>query len=209
MSTREEDPISPSSVAAHVLVLIILLIGGCVIELIKHRWEPPLVTNALLSLGEASMFLYMIGAIGKAFWWMIEQWTGRKPIPKKEGKELLRQFLPTKVEIGNVFKLGPIVRGVLTVILALLAVLLVFELFYSRKPNSNLMSYPGNKGSNGELLSLDIRRASWWPVLLTFFNQYSLSILLLFTALGGLTLIGFVSVLFLQRHKTRVGQVSH
>ena len=200
MSTRDEDPVSPASVAAHVLVLLILLVGGCLIEWIKHRWEPPLFTNALLSLGEGTMFIYMIGAVGKAFWWMVEQWKLGKPIA--QSGELLRQFMPTKMDLTEAFKPTPLIRNILTFILALLILFLLFEVIPSPgidERNARLNAKLGRE--EHVLMQVRYARPSPGEFALAFFNQYSLSLLLVFAVLTGLIVVSVLSFVFIQKYR--------
>lgn len=207
MSTQEEDPISPSSVAAHVVVLVILLTGGCLIEWIKHSWKPPLVTNALLSLGETTMFIYMIGSIGKAFWWTVGQWRSGNTVTEGRGTGLFRQFIPTKMDIANVFKPGKVFRLVVILLLSIIILFLLFEVISLRREKATIQSIqrpPVIERPHREELDrvsnyVRYRAPSSIELTLAFFNHYSLSVLMIFAALGGLTVIGVFSILLLRR----------
>jgi hypothetical protein len=198
----QKDPISPAAVAAHVLVMIILLIGSCFIEWIKRRWEPAFTTNALLGLGEGTMFLYIIGAIGKAFWWMVEQWTGDRAGIRHARASLLKQFVPTKLDIADVFRPGKVLRLIIVFVAALIIVLLFFEVTPMQQTRIELGGRRLSKTDSGILRSVEYRSPSSLWLLVAFFNNYSLFLLLTFAVLGGLTVLGILSIVLVQKRKT-------
>ena len=182
--------------------MIILLIGGCFIEWIKRQWEPAFTTSALLDLSEGTMFLYIIGAIGKAFWWMVEQWTGDRAGIRHARASLLKQFVPTKLDIADVFKPGKVLRLIIVFVVALILTLLFFEVTPIQQTRIELGGRRLGKTDSGILRSVEYRPPSSMELLLTFFNHYSLPLLVTLAVLGGLSVIGILSVLLVQKRKT-------
>ena len=124
----EEDPLSTQSISIHLLKLIIFLVGGCILEGVKHAWEPPLITNAVLNVGEVTMLVYMVGALGQAFHWSWHQWSKGQPLFAAGGKTLLKQFLPKRIKIDSILRPPRFLLRLLVFIVAVLLILAFIEI---------------------------------------------------------------------------------
>lgn len=99
MSSESNDPLSPAGASAHVFVSIILLIGGCITEWLRNRFELSWISDLILILADLVIFVYLIGALGRAFRWSLNEWTGGKTTfqPLTRGS-FFRQLIPTAVD---------------------------------------------------------------------------------------------------------------
>jgi hypothetical protein len=207
-NATEDEPLSPSRVAAHVLTLVILLIGGCLIEGIRKRYEPPIFTSAMMGLGEVTILVYMVGGLVRACKWTYNEWTGKETTVRGPGKGRLQQFIPRMIDIKNVFKPGRVVRAILILIITCAIVLSVLEFFSHSGVSTH--KYAKLKVTSGErreskALSYKIRpyvEPSFVGFVLEWFNHYSPYMLVAVGVLTGLTVIGIFSIIFVRRRET-------
>jgi hypothetical protein len=195
----EEDPLSTQSISIHLLKLIIFLVGGCVLEGIKHTLEPPLVTNAILNLGEVTMLIYMVGALGQAFHWSWHQWSKGQPIFAAGGKSLLKQFLPQRIKLESVLRPPRFLLRLLVFIIAFLVVLALIEVTTTNSPSSLSQPAVVSSGSRkaaraDDSVRLDyqlkqMRTDSFPSIFLSAFNGISVWML------GGVLILSAVAIL--------------
>ena len=208
--TDEEDPLSTANIGIHLLKLLILLAGGCVLETIKHAWEPPLVTNTMLNIGEFTILVYMVGALGQAFHWSWKQWTNGKPILAAEGRSLLKQFVPRKIDLGSALRLPRLLRQFLIWVIAFLVVFFLMEYVFvnNSQPLLNARNGAAPKSSISIFLGSPqpISRVprNLTQLAVSEFNVYSSSILIVLAALFGLAICAAVLVVLYNRRKASV-----
>jgi len=116
------------------------------LEGVKHAWEPPLITNAVLNVGEVTMLVYMVGALGQAFHWSWHQWSKGQPIFAAGGKTLLKQFLPKRIKMESILRPPRFLVRLIIFILGFLLILAVIEM-------TNLTSEPRLDHLNAKIAS--------------------------------------------------------
>lgn len=211
----EEDPLSTQSITVHLLKLIIFLVGGCVIEAIKHSWEPPLFTSAILNVGELTMFIYMLGALGQAFHWSWSQWSRGQPIFAEGEKNLLKQFLPKRINLRTAFKPPKFLLRLVIYIIAVLLILFIFEMIQMKGTNQNSSQIRLSSNDNRTLSNIEdriyyfVRPRSLPKVLVSGFNVLSLRMLGGAAILSALAVFSVVLVIIHNKRKMRHSHSKH
>lgn len=182
---KEDDPLSPANIGAHVLVLMLLMLSGCGLDWARHRYNPPLITNALVGMGEIVIAIYLLGSIGHAIRWSYEQWTGQ-PSNTSQGRSI-RQFLPRRKDVKKALTLDRTLRFIIVSIVILGVLLIVGEL----TGNTNIPS-PDPR--------LDFINPKVFYDWVRWINQKSLVIAFILAMLSVLSVISFfVTVVFRPR----------
>jgi hypothetical protein len=174
----DEEPLSPATVSAHVLVLLILLFSGCFIEWAKQRYHPPFLTNAMLAVGEVVILVYMIGSLGKAILWTINEWRGNETIVQGRKEGFWKQFIPRSENIRRATHLGRIRRIIVIIIVFMLL------MFFTEINRSDIMMYPPRE-----------------PLLLPWIewiSGHNLYIVPVVATITGITVIGVLTTIILK-----------
>jgi hypothetical protein len=200
----EEDPLSTESIGIHLLKLIVLVAGGCAIEGIKRAWEPPLITNAMLGVGEFTMFVYMIGALGQAFHWSWNQWSRGKPVVSQSGERLFRQFWPKRIEARTLLRPPKFFLRLLIYVIPFLVILFIADTQHcgpgqwkeeSVRLSDRKISDPRLSNPDSDVLrNIRLEEESPLSVALAAFNSVSVrllegAVILFVVALLGATLV--------------------
>lgn len=179
-----EEPLSPSNVTTHVIVMLIVLAGGCIIEWIKSRYHPPFATSAVLGMGELVMFVYMLGSLGRACRWTYNEWMGKPTIVRGHKEGLLKQFLPQKVDLMRVLQRDS-VRLPLAILLALAVIFVIFEWLTPNVQDSQLVLQHRVRALSYPSVTEHVPGLVW----LEFFNKVSSPLLVIFGVLGAAIII--------------------
>jgi len=190
---------------------MIFLVGGCILESIKHTWEPPLITNAILDLGEVTMFVYMVGALGHAFHWSWHQWSQGQPVFAAGGRSLLKQFLPERINIKSVLRPPRFLLRILTYIVAFLLVLAVLEMMtyvgsWINVRSGDRVEDPNNRTSVSDRVATEwhfsqMRTPSLPALILSVFNSISVWMLAGVIILAAIAIIAVAVVVIYNRRK--------
>lgn len=205
---QREDPLSLSSITAHVVVLIVLVGGGAIIEGIKYLYEPPFMTYALLNISEFTVFVYMIGGLGKAIRWAWHQWTTNTPLSDLNARSLFHQLRPKKIDFKSSLERGRITRTILLIFIAVLIVLVFAEIF-PHEPQYSRIVIPNDHPQNVKAINaaeLVSRTQTLSSVFVNQLNLYSVEILSAIAVLSTLTIL--LAILIIGVRFTRQRRVS-
>lgn len=197
----EEDPLSTQSIGVHVLKLIILVVGDGVIEGIKRFWEPPLITNAMLDVGEFTMFIYMLGALGQAFHWSWNQWARGHPASSGSESSLLRQFLPQRIDLKTLLRPPGFLLRVLVYVISFLLILFVADLEHCGLPPVTQSAIRLSNPNGAFIRGGSVNTNSLLGVVISAFNGVSVWLLGGAVVLSVLAVAGAMAVVIRNRRK--------
>lgn len=186
MTKSNIDPQSPSFAAAHVLMLLIYTLGGCGIEAVKHSLKPPIIVIAILSIGEITIFVLMLGSLGQAVKWTLAQWKVQRPTTRI--RKSSPRYVPTKAEIRMTFKFEKIIIRLLAFLIAFIILLISSALFPLPVYFHYIATYNGKRVQGSEILLL-------------LFNDLSPWILLGLGIFTVLTTLGFIVTIYFNKPK--------